>query len=499
MKVIVIGSGFGGLSVAIRLQSQGFQVTILEKNSKIGGHAYPLKKDGYSFDMGPSLITAPDIIESIFKSAGKTTSDYLDLIKLDPYYRIYFHDGTYLDYNGDTENMKSQMAKFNKKDSENYDAFMEASRKIYEAVIPQGLGSTPFMDIGIMAKFAPRALKMKGLKSSFQFAKQFFKDPRHQFTFSFHPLFIGGNPFKAPAIYQMIPYLEKVGGVWFTKGGMYSVVQALEKVFLEIGGEIKTNSEVTKIDVENGIATGVHTDAGFTSADIVVSNTDFIHLYKDLIDGENRKKWSDRRLDKLDYSMSAFLLYLGVKKQYPKLKHHTLILSERYKGLITDIFDKKILPDDFSMYLHVPTRTDVGMAPNGSESMYVLIPVANLQSGIDWRVTGEKFKKTVLDFLENDFGMDGLQENIKVCEMFTPDDFVKKQNAYYGSAWGVEPKLTQTAIFRPHNRSEDIKNLYLVGASTHPGAGVPGVMLTAETTEGVILKDFGSPKPKKVA
>lgn len=254
-KVAIIGSGFGGLAIAIRLQARGFKVTILEKNSKVGGHAYPLKIKGYSFDMGPSLITAPDIIERIFASAGKRLADYLDLIKLDFFYRIYFHDGSYLDYNGDTADMKRQMSRFNAKDAENYEPFMRASRKIYQAVITQGLGSTPFMDIGIMARFAPQALRLKALRSSFHFAKRFFKDDRHRFAFSFHPLFIGGNPFRAPAIYQMIPYLEKTGGVWFSKGGMYALVQALEKCFLEIGGEIITNSEVEKIAVQNGRAT----------------------------------------------------------------------------------------------------------------------------------------------------------------------------------------------------------------------------------------------------
>lgn len=270
---------------------------------------------------------------------------------------------------------------------------------------------------------------------------------------------------------------------------MYALVQALEKCFLEIGREIITNSEVKKIAIQNGRATGVHTKDDFIEADIVVSNADFIHTYRDLIEPQHQKKWTDRRLEKVAYSMSAFLLYLGVKRQYPQLKHHTLILFHRYKELIKDIFDRKILPEDFSMYLHVPTRTDSGMAPDGTESMYVLIPVPNLQSGINWRVEGEKLKKAVLSSLEYNFGLEGLQKNLEVCEMFTPEDFVRKQNAYYGSAWGVEPRLLQTAIFRPHNRSEDVKNLYLVGASTHPGAGLPGVMLTAETTEKVILVD----------
>jgi phytoene desaturase len=289
----------------------------------------------------------------------------------------------------------------------------------------------------------------------------------------------------------MIPYLEKVGGVWFTKGGMYSVVEAFARVFTEIGGTIVTNAEVIQIDVHNRIAQGVKTEKTHYPADLVVSNADFAHTYRDLIKKSERKKWNDRTVDNLDYSMSAFLLYLGVKKQYPELLHHTLILSERYKGLVSDIFDKKILPDDFSMYLHVPTRTDKDMAPEGCESMYVLVPVANLLANINWDEQKETYGDKIIDFLEKDFGLKDLRKNLEVKVLFTPKDFARTQNAHLGSAWGVEPTLMQSAYFRPHNRSEDISNLYFVGASTHPGAGVPGVLLTAETTESVILSDFG--------
>ncbi len=491
-KIIVIGSGFGGLAVAIRLQAKGFEVTIMEKNSRVGGHAYQMKKNGYTFDMGPSLITAPDIIQKVFLSAGKKMEDYLNLIPLEPFYRIYFHDKSYLDYSGNEEFMKAQMQKFNPKDAQNYDRFMERASMLYKAVIIDGSGSKPFSDWGTMIKFLPQALKLNALIPAFYFAKKYFKDPRHQFCFSFHPLFIGGSPFRAPSVYQMIPYLEKKGGVWFTRGGMYSLVQALEKVFLEIGGKILVNSEVQEIKISNGAVEGVILQGDFHPADAVVSNADFAHTYGRLISADYRNKWNDRKLNKIAYSMSAYLLYLGVKKVYPQLLHHTLILSRRYKELVKDIFDRKILPDDFSMYLHVPTRTDQSMAPPGCESMYVLIPVANLKGNIDWKTMTEPFTKKVLHFLENDFGLADLQKNIEILETFTPLDFQRIRNNHLGSAWGVEPRLTQTAVFRPHNRSEDIKGLYLVGASTHPGAGVPGVLLTAETTEKVVLADLGS-------
>ena len=488
-KAIIIGAGFGGLATAIRLQSRGFQVTVFEKNSQVGGHASQLKKNGYTFDMGPSLITAPDIIERVFQRAGKSMYDYLDLTYLDPFYRLYFHDKSYIDYTADADQMKAQMAKFNPDDAGNYEKFMAYTKKLYDAVITDGLGSTPF-DLHAMLRFFPKALSLSALRSTYSVVAKYFDDPRHRFMFSFHPLFIGGSPFRSPAVYLMIPYLEKAGGVWYAKGGMYSLVRALEKLFLELGGEIHTSAEVAEISVKNQIAQGIIADGKFIEADLVVSNAHFAHTHLDLLKSDVRSKWSNRRIKNKAYSMSSFLLYLGVRKKYPELKHHTLILSERYKELVSDIFDKKILPDDFSMYLHVPSRTDETMAPPGCESMYVLIPVANLDANIDWQKTTKPFADKILNFLENEFKLTDLRKNIEVMEFFIPEDFKNQRNNYLGSAWGLEPRLTQSASFRPGNRHEDIGKLYTVGASTHPGAGVPGVLLTAEATEKVILQDI---------
>ena len=488
-QIVIIGAGFGGLAAAIRLQAKGMRVTLLEKNAKVGGHAYQLVRDGYTFDMGPSIITAPDLIQSVFACAGVRIEDYLDLVKLDPFYRIYFHDGSSFDYTDDGEQMKRQMAQFNTRDADNYDSFMAHTRQLYDAVITDGLGATPF-DLLTMIAFLPRALRLQALMPAYNFVKKYFDDLRHRFTFSFHPLFIGGNPFRAPAVYLMIPYLEKTGGVWFCKGGMYSLVQALENVFKELGGVVETGTEVEQIVVENRKAEGIVAEGKFYEADAIISNADFVHTYGELIKPEHRKKWSDNKLRKTQYSMSAFLIYLGVNKKYPQLKHHTLILSERYKGLVDDIFDNKVLPDDFSMYLHIPSQTDPTMAPEGCESMYVLIPVPNLESGINWQKIKKTYADNVLTFLENDFGLTDLKRSIEVLETFTPADFKKQRNNHLGSAWGVEPKLTQTAYFRPHNRSEEIQRLYFVGASTHPGAGVPGVLLTAETTVKLVVEDL---------
>ncbi len=488
--IAIIGSGFGGLAAGIRLRARGFKVTIFEKNERVGGHASQIKTKGYTFDMGPSLITAPDIIRNLFQSAGKRVEDYMELFHLDPYYRIYFHDKTFFDYTGDSERMKAEIAKYSAEDAQNYDRFMRDAKGLYDAVITEGLGSTPFMDIPTFLSFLPKALKLNALYPAYSFVKKYFTNFRTRFTYSFHPLFIGASPFTAPAMYLMIPYLEKVGGVWFSKGGMYAFIQALEKVFLEIGGEIRTNSPVDEIIIEHSRAKAIRVHQEIINVDAVVSNADFNHTNRALINPKHRRVWTDPAVNRLDYSMGAFLMYIGTKKQYPELLHHTLILSERYKELVADIFDNKILPEDFSMYLHVPSRTDSDMAPPGCESMYVLIPVANLASGIQWDEIKQAYADKVLQFLEEDFGMQDLRANIEVLELFTPQDFADTRNNFLGSAWGLVPKLTQTAYWRPHNRYEDIDNVYLVGTSTHPGAGVPGVLLTAETTEKVILADM---------
>ncbi len=491
-KAIVIGSGFGGLAVAARLQAAGMDVTLLEKREKIGGRAYQIVDKGYVFDMGPSLITAPHIIDSIFQAAGKRLADYVDLMPLDPYYRIYFHDGTHIDYVGDAERMKEQMARFDVGDAERFDDFMDEVRPIYDAVISDRLGSKPFDTVGTMLRFLPRMAEMRAFLPVTTFVNRFFKDFRHRFIYSFHPLFVGGNPFNTPSIYLMIPFLEREGGVWFTRGGMYSVVEALGRLFFEEGGQIHTGAEVEEILVENGKAVGVRTTTGEHRADIVVSNADPGHTYGSLVDRKHRRKWSDRKLAATDWSMSCFLLYIGTKRQYPKLEHHTLILAERYKGLLKDIFGKKVLPEDFSMYLHAPTRTDPEMAPEGGESMYVLVPVANQKSGIDWGEIKDAFADKVIDFLE-EWGLEDLREETEVLHVFTPDDFESELNATWGNAFAIEPKFTQTAYFRPQNRSEDVEGLYLVGAGTHPGAGVPGVLLSAETTYGCIAEDLDLP------
>ena len=488
-KAVVIGSGFGGLALAVRLQSAGLQVTLLEKREKLGGRAYQLRDSGYVFDMGPSLITAPELIDSVFRAGGKRFTDYVDLVPLDPYYRIYFHDGSHIDYVAEVERMREQMARFDEGDAANLERFLARTRPIYDAIIGDRLGSRPFDTVGSMVRFMPTVMKLGAYVPVTTFVNRFFRDFRHRFIFSFHPLFVGGNPFKTPSIYLMIPYLEREGGVWFTRGGMYSVVEALARLFTELGGRVETESEVAEIVVQNGRAVGVRTAGATYPADIVASNADPGHTYGTLVGPEHRRHWSDRKLARQEWSMSCVLLYIGTRRQYPRLEHHTLILTERYESLLADIFDEKVLPEDFSMYLHAPTRTDPSMAPPGCESMYVLIPVANNRSGIDWSEEGPRFADRVIDFLEG-WGLEDLRDSMEVLHVFTPDDFETELNATWGNAFAIEPRLLQTAWFRPHNRSEDVEGLYLVGAGTHPGAGVPGVLLSAETTYGCIAADL---------
>jgi phytoene desaturase len=499
--IAIIGSGFGGLALGVRLQAAGHQVRIFEKRDKIGGRAYQLKDAGYTFDMGPSLVTAPSIIRSIFESADRKMEDYIDLVPLDPFYRIFFHDGSHMDYSGDPERMKAQLAQFSVRDADRYDDFMRDMKGIYHAVITEGLGKQPFDTLGKMARFVPRALRLNALKPVAYMAKSYFEDFRSHFMFSFHPLFIGGHPFRAPSIYAMIPYLEREEGVWFAKGGMYAIVEALGKVFEELGGQITTSAEVDRITVRDGKATGLQIDGTHFPFDAVVSNADVTATYRRLIDPVHRSKWTDRKLDGMKQTMSCFLMYIGTRKKYPQLAHHTLILAERYKKLIDEIFAHRTLPEDFSMYLHVPTATDPAMAPDGCESMYVLIPVPNLKADTDWHAIRQDYADKVIDFLEA-WGMDDLRDSMEVCHLFTPEEFASELNATDGNAFSLEPRLTQTAYFRPHNRSEDIEGLYIVGAGTHPGAGVPGVMLSAEATMSSIVEDFplteasrGSQKP----
>lgn len=488
-KALVIGSGFGGLGAAIRLQSMGFQTTIVEKRDKPGGRAYVFEENGFTFDCGPTIITAPYLIDDLFRLAGQKTEDYVNIVPIDPFYRIYFHDKRYFDYNGSEQNQLAQVRKFNAADAEGYLRFVKHTDRILEKGYVE-LATYPFETVLDMLRIVPDLIGLDVIRNMYSFASRYFDDENLRRAFSFHSLLIGGNPFKVSAIYALIPALEKRWGVHFSMGGTGALVKALVKLFDEMGGTLMLNAETDEILVEDRKAGGVRLKNGETvQADVVVSNAGFAHTYKDLIKPEHRRKHTDRRLRARRYSMSCFLLFFGFKGKEIDLQHHNIILSERYRELLEDIFQRRILSPEFSQYLHVPTITDPSLAPDGHHAAYTLIPVPHMTENIDWKTEAEPFAERVIDFLEKHY-IPELRTRLVVTKYFTPLDFKNELNAHLGSGWDVEPTLTQSAYFRPHNRSEDVEGLYLVGASTHPGGGIPGVLSTAKLTTDLIAKAY---------
>lgn len=488
-KILIIGSGFGGLSAANRLISGGHDVTILEKLDKLGGRAYVHEKNGFKFDGGPTVITAPFMFDEIFEKAGKKRSDYVEFVPVDPFYRIFNHEGRSFDYNGDEKFILDQIDQWNPDDKVGYQKFIKSTKAIFDKGFTE-LADVPFLKFWDMIKVAPDLIKLQSYKSVFNYVSGFVKDEFLRKAFSFHPLLVGGNPFDTTSIYAMIHYLEREWGVHYAMGGTGAVVKALADLFVEQGGKVHINSEVEEILIDKGRVMGVLLCNGeVLEADIVVSNADVAYTYKNMIDEQHRRKYNDRKIEKTAYSMSLFVIYFGTKKRYldSKLKHHNIILGERYKALLTDIFDKKILAEDFSLYLHVPTLTDSSIAPDGCESFYVLSPVPHLDADIDWTTQAKPYRDAIMQFLEDNYLPD-LQENIIAEHYIDPLHFQDVLNSYKGSAFSVQPLLTQSAWFRPHNKSEDVEGLYFVGAGTHPGAGLPGVLSSAIIAEKLIGK-----------
>lgn len=490
MKIIVIGSGFGGLSAAIRLQASGHQVTILEKRDKLGGRAYVYEQDGFKFDGGPTIITAPWLIDEMFEVAGKKTSDYVKLVKLDPFYNIRWEDGTVFHYNDDRETLLNEIKKIAPDEVKNYKKFSNSLGEIYRVGFE--LIDRPFSSVWDMAKVVPEMIKLRSDRSVYKFAAKYFKNEKLREAFSFHPLLIGGNPFTATSIYAMIHELEQKFGVWFAMGGTGALVRALGDLFMDIGGEVFTEAEVSEIliDEKTGKAKGVKIKSGETfEADAVVANSDFARTYLDLIPKQFRKKYTDQKIEKMTYSMSLFVIYFGTDRKYENMAHHEIILGKRYKGLLDEIFVDKTLADDFSLYLHRPTATDPSLAPDGCDCWYVLSPVPNLEGKTDWKTQAEPYKQKIYEYLETHY-MPDLRKHIISETHIDPPHFENTLNSYLGNAFGVEPTLMQSAYLRPHNQSEDIENLYLVGAGTHPGAGLPGVMSSGKIVAEMIGKDI---------
>jgi phytoene desaturase len=485
-RVIVIGSGFGGLAVAARLALRGHAVTLFEKRDKLGGRAYVYEQNGFRFDGGPTVITAPWLFDEIWTLAGRRREDYFQLVQCDPFYRIFDHTGRHFDYNGDTNFILQQIEQWNPADKAGYERFIHSTKEIFETGM--ALIDKPFLKVGDMVRVAPDLIRLQSYRSVYGYVSQFIQDAFLRRCFSFHPLLIGGNPLDAASLYVLIHYLEREWGIHYALGGTGAIVDAFGRLLAELGVQVHCSAAVAEILVDGRKAKGVRlADGTIHAADVVVSNADVAWTYLNLIPAHARKKNTDRRIQGYKYSMSLFVIYFGTKRRYTDagLAHHNIILGERYEGLLRDIFDRKVLPEDFSLYLHMPTITDPSIAPPGHEGFYVLSPVPHLGSGVDWTKQAKPYRDAILNFLEANYLPD-LQANIVAEHYIDPLHFQNTLNSYLGSAFSVQPILTQSAWFRPHNQSEDFDNLYFVGAGTHPGAGLPGVLSSAKIVDGLI-------------
>ncbi len=482
---VVIGSGFGGLAAAIRLSVRGYAVQVLEKLDAPGGRAYVHYQDGFTFDAGPTIITAPFLLEELWTLCGRTFSDDIDLRPMAPFYRIRFHDGTHFDYSGDEEAMLEEVARFEPADVAGYMRFVEDAERCKKLGF-EGLGSVAFDSLGDLIRAIPAFARMGAWRSIYSLVAKHFKNEKLRTVMSFHPLLIGGNPFSVTCAYALINSLERTWGVHSAMGGTGAIVRGMVKLLAERGVPVRCNTPVVKIRVEGKRATGVELANGeFMAADIVVSNADSAWTYKHLIEPQHRRVWTDRKIDKGRYSMGLFVWYFGTSRQYHDIPHHMMVLGPRYKELLTDIFKRHKLADDFSLYLHRPTATDPSLAPAGCDTFYVLAPVPHLDSGTDWAQHAEPYREAIAALLEASV-LPGLRSHIVTSKVTTPQDFHDRLWSFKGAGFGLEPLLLQSAWFRPHNRSEDVEGLYMVGAATHPGAGVPGVLMSAKALETVV-------------
>jgi len=482
---VVIGSGFGGLAAAIRLSVRGYAVQVLEKLDAPGGRAYVHYQDGFTFDAGPTIITAPFLLEELWTLCGRTFSDDIDLRPMAPFYRIRFHDGTHFDYSGDEEAMLEEVARFEPADVAGYMRFVEDAERCKKLGF-EGLGSVAFDSLGDLIRAIPAFARMGAWRSIYSLVAKHFKNEKLRTVMSFHPLLIGGNPFSVTCAYALINSLERTWGVHSAMGGTGAIVRGMVKLLAERGVPVRCNTPVVKIRVEGKRATGVELANGeFMAADIVVSNADSAWTYKHLIEPQHRRVWTDRKIDKGRYSMGLFVWYFGTSRQYHDIPHHMMVLGPRYKELLTDIFKRHKLADDFSLYLHRPTATDPSLAPAGCDTFYVLAPVPHLDSGTDWAQHAEPYREAIAALLEASVLPD-LRSHIVTSKVTTPQDFHDRLWSFKGAGFGLEPLLLQSAWFRPHNRSEDVEGLYMVGAATHPGAGVPGVLMSAKALETVV-------------
>jgi phytoene desaturase len=496
-QIIVIGAGFGGLAVAVRLAARGHRVTLVEKRDQVGGRAYVYRDKGFTFDGGPTVITAPWLIDELFTLAGRDRKDYVSLVPVDPFYRIFFDDGAHFDYSGDADKMAERVANFSQYpgDLDGYRSFLAQTEKIFAKGFTE-LATQPFLSPVDMLKVAPDLIRLQSYRTVYGLVSRYVQDERLRQILSFHPLLVGGNPFQTTSIYTLIHHLERHWGVWFAMGGTGAITSALERLLVELGGTILLDTEVAEITSSGRRATGVKLADGTTiPADVVVCNAEIAGAYQKLLPVGVRRKYTERKLAKMRYSMSLVVIYFGTNRRYrdagmSQLAHHNIILGPRYRELLTDIFDRKTLADDFSLYLHMPTLTDPSLAPPDGDAFYVLAPVPHLGGDTDWESAARPYRDAIMSALEERY-LPGLSQHLVTERMIDPRHFRDELNSYQGSAFSVEPILTQSAWFRPHNKSEELDALYFVGAGTHPGAGLPGVLSSATIADNLIAQEFG--------
>ncbi len=477
-RVVVIGAGLGGLGAALRLQGAGHDVVVLEGRERPGGRAYQRKDQGFTWDTGPSLITMPWVLEETFAAAGLDVHHELDFKRVDPFYRIFWasEGERHLDFVSDREAMKAEIAKFSAKDAGNFDAFMAKLKPIYEDGI-LGAGRRPFLRASELARFTPRMVQLGAAMPLARMVAQHFEHERVREAFSFHSLFIGGDPYRVPAIYGALVYLQFLDEVWYTMGGVYALVEAMARTL-----DVRTGMRVERVEHSGGRVTGVVTEGGERfAADVVVSNADVLKTHELL-----GRRAPVRRMTP---TMSCFLLYVGTDKPFPKLLHHTLTVGDGYRDFIRDVTRRGRLPSTLSTYIHAPSRTEPAMGDGDGDSIAVLVPVPNLKADIDWAQEEDRLRDRVVADLEQNFGLTGLGASITVEHRMTPVDFARDLGAAWGNAFAVEPTLHQSAFFRQPNRDRRIAGMYYVGGGTHPGAGLPGVLLGAEVTTALVGED----------
>ncbi len=487
-KTVVIGAGFGGLALAIRLQAAGIPTLLLEQRDKPGGRAYVYEDQGFTFDAGPTVITDPTAIEELFTLAGKRMADYVDLLPVTPFYRLCWESGQVFDYDNDQARLEEQIRRFNPRDVEGYRRFLAYSQAVFKEGYLK-LGTVPFLSFRDMVRAGPQLARLQAWRSVYSMVSSFIEDERLREAFSFHSLLVGGNPFATSSIYTLIHALEREWGVWFARGGTGALVQGLVRLFEDLGGTLELNAEVTRLEARgNEIGAVQLADGRRIEVAAVASNADVVHTYEKLLGHHPVGVSRAASLKRKRMSNSLFVLYFGLNHHHSQLAHHTVCFGPRYKALIDDIFNRDTLSEDFSLYLHAPCVTDPSLAPPGCGSYYVLAPVPHLGTAdLDWNVEGPRLRDRIFAYLEQHY-MPGLRDQLVTQRMFTPFDFRDQLGAHHGSAFSVEPILRQSAWFRPHNRDSRIPNLYLVGAGTHPGAGIPGVIGSAKATAGLMLE-----------